>query len=376
MPEMPSSGSLLHDVWLHALIDEVRLAGRVVEEAADRHRRLVVEADGDIGVLDVVDPRDVLVADALDAMLAEPVVEDGRALHRLGGGDDARRIQLLEVVTRADGACRPGGEGNAAEHVVGPHHRLDRLDHRRAGDRIVPEVVPELVELVEDDEVLARVPQLVALVEDLFDVRLRAGSLDDLARNAFEPLESLPTHALGQDGNGLAAEQVGVVGAAAAVVPRRRPHRLLRRWVELPGHQPRHQAAERSPDLVRAGGEPLALEHDDTSIDTRQFLGELEVVDRPVSATVGDGLVVPRDAEQVAGIEIPQAHALQLFLDVVRRETRIPHLGERRDEDVALPRPVRCRVEGRLVDGQVDHAGAPCIKCRAPWRGPRCRERW
>ena len=56
----------------------------------------------------------------------------------------------------------------------GPIDRLERLDHGRAGDRVVPEVVPELVELVEDDEVLARVPQLVALVEDLLDVRLRA----------------------------------------------------------------------------------------------------------------------------------------------------------------------------------------------------------
>jgi len=42
-----------------------------------------------------VHPGDVLVADALDAMLTEAVVEDGRALDRLGGADDRARIVLL-----------------------------------------------------------------------------------------------------------------------------------------------------------------------------------------------------------------------------------------------------------------------------------------
>ena len=127
------------------------------------------------------------------------------------------------------------------------------------------------------------------------------------------------THALGQDGDGLAAEQVGVVGAAAAVVAGRRPHRLLGRRVELPGHQPRHQAAERRPDLVGAGREPLALEHDDTGIDAGQFRGELEVVDRPVSATVGDGSLCQVMRNRLRGSRSHRPDALQLFLDVVRR---------------------------------------------------------
>ncbi len=132
---------------------------------------VIVESDRHVGVLGVVDPGDVLVADALDAVLAEPVVEQGRALERFAGRDLRVGVELLEVVAGGDGSGRTGGQRHAPELVAGPHGRLEDLDHGRAGDRVVPQVVPELVELVEDDEVLAGRSQLLALVEDLLDVR-------------------------------------------------------------------------------------------------------------------------------------------------------------------------------------------------------------
>ena len=49
-----------------------------IEEAQQALGILVVDGDGHVGVLDVVDPRNVLVADALDAVAAETVVENGR----------------------------------------------------------------------------------------------------------------------------------------------------------------------------------------------------------------------------------------------------------------------------------------------------------
>ena len=56
----------------------------------------------------------------------------------------------------------------------------------------MPEVVLELLELVEDDDVLSALcVKLVALVEDLLDVGLAARGCDDLAGYGLEPLEAL-----------------------------------------------------------------------------------------------------------------------------------------------------------------------------------------
>ena len=67
----------------------------------------VRDGDHDVGGHHVVDERDVLVADALDVVLAEAVLEQRRALERLDG-DDQRPEPLLEVVAGADRAGRAG----------------------------------------------------------------------------------------------------------------------------------------------------------------------------------------------------------------------------------------------------------------------------
>ena len=70
---------------------EELLARRLVEEPQDAHAVLVVDGGHGVGVADVVDPGHVLVADALDAVVAEAVHEQGRALQGLGGDDLQRR---------------------------------------------------------------------------------------------------------------------------------------------------------------------------------------------------------------------------------------------------------------------------------------------
>ncbi len=128
------------------------------------------------------------------------------------------------------------------------------------GDIVVPQVIAELFELIEDHQVLAGAAQFPALVEDFLDVAFGAGRGDDFARDLGQPLETLAAHAFRQNRDRLAGQQRRVVRAAAAVVAGAGPHGLLRRRVELPGDQSRHETAEGRADLVRAGGEPLANE--------------------------------------------------------------------------------------------------------------------
>ena len=87
-------------------VDQVGLARLGVEQPQQSLAVLVVDSDRHVGVLDVVDPRDVLVADALDAVTAEAVVEDGGTLERFADAELQVRILLLEVVARAH---RAGG---------------------------------------------------------------------------------------------------------------------------------------------------------------------------------------------------------------------------------------------------------------------------
>ena len=202
-------------------------------------------------------------------------------------------------------------------------------------------------------------------------LRLAARRLDDLAGHALEPLEALPAHPLGEDGDRLAGQQVGVVGAAAAVVAGRRPHGLLGRRIELTGDQTGNQAAEGGADLVGAGREPLAHEHQDPGIDAGELRRELEVVDPAVLAAVGHGLVVPGDPEQVERIEIPQTDILELCLHLVRDQVRVAHLGEGRNPDVALPSPAHGRVEGGFVHGEIDHQRSFRLSARASFSDSR-----
>ena len=65
----------------------------------------------------------MLVADAFDAVRAESVLEQGRALQGFAGGDLAVREDLLHVIAAGDRPRRTGGGGDAAELVAGTGER-------------------------------------------------------------------------------------------------------------------------------------------------------------------------------------------------------------------------------------------------------------
>ena len=212
---------------------------------------------------------------------------------------------------------------------------------------------------MKDHQVLAGGGQLVALVEDLLDVRLGAGCLDDLPGHRLQPLEPFPAHPLREDGDRLAPQKVGVVGAAPAVVAGGGPDRLLGGRVELPCDQAGNQAPEGGTHLVGPGREPLADQRDDAGFGPGELRRPLDVVDASETASVGDRLVVPGDPVQVERVEVPQPDVRQLLPDIGGNQSRIPHLGQCGDAHPALPGVGRHPLKGGPVKGQIDHVWVP-----------------
>ena len=201
----------------------------------------------------------------------------------------------------------------------------------------MPQVVAQLIELIEDDRLGARRADLGDLVVDLLDVALRAGCGDDLARYGPEPVESLLAHPLGEDGDGLAAQELGVVGSSAAIISGGGPYGLVARRVELPRHEARDEAAETRPHLMGPRGEPLAAESKNPCPNPGYLTRDLEVIDLAVEPAALLGLILPGDSEEVCGIDVPKPGLFQFFLDAGGSvPLGIPHLLERRDQDITF----------------------------------------
>ena len=364
------------DAEQRQLVDEVvgdaatqqRLAPRrLVEHPQQPHRRLVIDRGDEVGGADVVNPRHVLVADPLDAVAAEPGRQQRRALQRLGDRDRAAGVGALEEVARSQ---RAGGAGGAHPRGQPPARTGDggkRLLGRGAGDAEVPEVVPELLELVEDHRLRLGLADLPAGVEDLLDVGLAPRRRDDLGADRGEPLEALAAHLLGEDRHRVAAQQRRVECAAAAVVAGRGPHRLLRHRVELPRHQPRHQTTERRADLVRAGREVAPDEADDAGRHPRQLGGDHERVHWAEAA--GRRVVVPGDAEEVERIHGLHVDPGQPRGDCGVDRSGVTLLADGRDHDAALPAAlhrVLARIPFRLVGHVCRSRRALYRFCRGP----------
>ena len=121
-----------------APLDEVLAALVGVEERQQRVGRVIADADDDVGVHDVVDQRHVLVADALDVVLAEAVHEQGRAFDRLDRRDP-RAERALQMVAGRDRSRRAGrrdesGEPCARAALGHAHERPARAPRRCTGD--------------------------------------------------------------------------------------------------------------------------------------------------------------------------------------------------------------------------------------------------
>ena len=313
-------------------------AGRAVEQHVEVVGGTIADRAHDVGVHHVVDQRDVLVADALDVVLTEPVLEHRRALERLDG-DDPRAVLVLQPVAGGDRAGRTGGRHERGQPQVAPRrvaHDVEHVGHGAPGDRVVGEMVAELAELVEH-EVLGILRQRVARVVDLLHVRLGAVGADHVVGRVLapllEPVEPLLAHPLREDRHAAARHDAADRDAAAGVVARRRPDRTMAGRVELPRHDPRCQAGVRGEHLV--GGdhrEPVAEHHDDRAVDAGQVASQHHVVGHgdPAAGEV----VVPVHAPQVAGVGALRVGVADEAAVVERR--RVGELGERRQRDPPL----------------------------------------
>ena len=360
-------GQLLDELVVQAqLVLHVGLALGAVKQPQQTLAVLVIDGDGHIGVLHVVNPGDVLVADALDAVAAEAVVEDGGALQRLAHAQLQVGIALLQQVAGGHGAGRAGGKAGAGQPLSRLLHRLEQVGQGPARHVVVPQGVAHLLKLVEDHHggVLLQLP---GLVKDLLHVGLAARGGNDLPGDLAEPVKPLLGHLRGQDGHAVHRQQLGVEGAAAAVVAGGGPHGVVIIGVKLTGDQPGGQAAEGGAHLVAPGGEPLARHGDDAAGHAAEGAGDLHVVGHLLEqAAALLGLVLPGDAEQVYRVHVPKAGVRELRLDFLRNQLRVLHLRKGGDDDVVLPGLADVVRKPGPVDSQINltHFSSPPVFSR------------
>ena len=122
--------------------------------------------------------------------------------------------------------------------------------------------------------------------------------------------------------------------AAAAKIARGRPRRLVLLGIELAADESRHQAAERRANLMRAGGKIFSDQPDDPRLHAGDRRRNFQIIHAAVEARLH--VVLPRDAEKVHRVHVPQPDAFELPLDGRRDERRIPQLLEGRKHDAAL----------------------------------------
>ena len=256
MLDSPKSESPRDDLRIDgAAAGQVLAPGSRVEQRVQPVAIAVRDADHGVGVHHVLDQRDVLVADPLDVVGPVAVIEHGRAFERLDR-DDPRAVRLLHMISGAERPARSGPGDEGGERQIGvavAKVGIDRLQ-RRPGAAVMPEIVGEFGELVEDR--VGRVPlQLIARVVDFLDVALRARRADDVVGvlDPFaQPVEPLGAHPLRQDRHAAHPHDARDRDPAAAVVPGRRPDRLVPGRIEPSGDQPGDQAGIGGEHLVRA----------------------------------------------------------------------------------------------------------------------------
>ena len=108
---------------------------------------------------------------------------------------------------------------------------------------------------------------------------------------------------------------------------------------------------------MAARGEPLARHGEDAALDAGQLGRDLNIVRHFLEQATGFlGLVLPRDAEEVERVDIPQANALELFLDLLRDGLGMLHLRDGRNNDVVFLGLLDIVRKARLVDSQIDLA--------------------
>ena len=113
----------------------------------------------------------MLVSDSLDPVSSESVSQEGRTLQCLSCSDLDVRESCLEVISGSKCSAGTSGGHIALDVPVLYSELLQDLYDGRSCHLIVPEIVLELLELVEYDDVrTALLIKFMTLVEDLLDV--------------------------------------------------------------------------------------------------------------------------------------------------------------------------------------------------------------
>ena len=85
------------------------------------HGLFIINGGYEVCIADVMNPRNVFVADTFNAMLTESELQQGRTLQRFGGDDAYARMLRAQVVARGNSASRAGGtdvRGQAATILI------------------------------------------------------------------------------------------------------------------------------------------------------------------------------------------------------------------------------------------------------------------
>ena len=272
----------------------------------------------------------MLVADALDVVLAVSVAEHGRTFDRLGGGD-LGAVPRFQVVAGGDRSGRAGRRDESRQ----PTARVCAFELREhaieggAGAVIMDQVVGEFGKLI-DDHVALVTRKLGALVVDFLDVAFRSRRADDVGgiRDPFvEPIEALLAHAGGQHGHAAAAQDAGDGNAAAAVVSGGRPHGAIMRRIEMSGQQTRHQTGIGGQHLVRPDhGKAPPEQNDDRRLHAGQRLRQDDMAGQR-HAILAVGGVEPVDAPQIFRIRVVRADRFEARSHAGRDARRIGELA-------------------------------------------------
>jgi len=299
-------------------ITQVGDTGGLVEEVHGAHDDLIIKSNDAIEVLDVEDPWDVLVTDTLDAVVTEAVDEEGRALPGLTCSDLEQRELGAKVLGGRESTSAALGHVDTNKGVTLLCDVVEDLLEGAASDVVVPERVGKLGKLVEgNDLALASADELVVLVEHSLDRALAARGGVHLSADGLEPVEALLRHQSREHSDGRAAKQTAVESATTAVVASAGPESLLACGVKVASDHLLHKRTVRGTDLVGTSGEVAADEHHDASLGASEDGGDLDVVGESVEdTTLHLGLVLPGDTEEVTGVDVPQADALELLDDL------------------------------------------------------------
>ena len=317
-----------HALLGYAVPVDHRLPARLLREQLQPLLGLdVVNAHDGIHVHHVMDPRDVLISDALNIVAPVTVPEDGRTLDGLQPHDLVVGPPLLQAVPCGDGPPRTHGRDVCGHLPLADASLLQfpgQFDDRVPGDVIVEAVVAHHLELIQYAHALNILRlQLLALIVDLLDIGFAPRGEDQsgaIAPHQFEPLDA---HLLREDDDGVEVHSAADPGPADAIVARRGPDQGVDGRIHLPIELLLDEYRIRRPHFVAAGGEILAVQHNDRSLHVSQLGRQNLVVDAVL-------MVSPGDVVQVDGIERILFHHLvglgaHPWIDLPRME----HLFER-----------------------------------------------